>query len=210
MSEILPEGSELYIPTAEEIIELIRTMVEEGAGDAVIESPMQEDQAGQCDGPRTATQSPSTVLRNGQAHLTTTAQTTMTIEEPNGVEEADATEEVMEVMIGERKKEGEAMSVTKLKRKRKKEMKKDFERRKRSLRMKFDVDEAYFLGELIEQNGFEGSTTAAKYLGKYWRKVVLSVYHYNKERSDWDDTLTHGDYYYMKLERRRQQKKAET
>ncbi|CAG8635363.1 347_t:CDS:1, partial [Paraglomus occultum] len=93
------------------------------------------------------------------------------------------------------------MSVEKLRRKRRRKLKKEFERGKKSLRTKFDMDEAYFLGELIEQNGLAGSTTAATYLGKYWRKVVLSVYHYNKERSDWNDTLTHGDYYNMKLER---------
>ncbi|CAG8639893.1 5302_t:CDS:2 [Paraglomus occultum] len=71
-------------------------------------------------------------------------------------------------------------------------------------------NEAYSLGELIEQSGSEISMLATKCLGKYWRKVALTVYYYNEGRSKWNETLTPRDYYNMKIGKgKRRQRRTE-
>ena len=69
--------------------------------------------------------------------------------------------------------------------------KEGFERARRNLSSNFDVPEAYSLGKLIGEGKRSVAQLAFKHLGRYYRKVVKTVYLLHKGcEGQWETSLT--------------------
>jgi len=192
--------------TQEDIELAIRQMTGEDVdgGEGETELQLQDDQVDPCDGQKTSTRPQTPVMTATTDPLHLHAPLPMTMNTIAEEEEAESEKEELDIAwssIALKEDNGTKLTWNRKGRRFNATWKEGFERARRNLSSNFNIPDAYSLGKLIvEGEERQVYQSVLKYLGEYYRKVVIRVYQLHEGcEGQWETTLKPRDYYRLPM-----------